>query len=595
MYILALCINNAYFSRPDDESEEKETLSLKAIAKARKQNAQKSKVLPSSFIVNTEKNGSLCTDLEHKLTDLLSIQKHKDIQIFDLNSNLTKLQQKLLVSANYGELLAFELNSEKHVVTEKSQFVSELEAELDSIRKQKLSVSADFERAKSKLIQQSEELSNFRKEFEDKRFQSEKLRFELANKTEELEKCRVQSVTNSSRQTREYITLQLQLSALNKSISTLTHDLDKAFSNIKRVNAELNISKSALSKKQHVTETLLIELAAVRLVSEKSVKNISELVFQLNAKDRVFEEKNDELAAANLVNEEKTQNISRLLDQIAQCKHASEKAKQHVNDTVNSLAKSYDRKLSITSFELSAAKLSNENCLQNMSRLLLQLTKQEQTLEQIQYECNETNQLLVSTQKMYVNNNEIAANCLLKLNDTILELVDSKQKRSKTFALLQTLQQTLSDVKNELNFTKVRESLSNSRQALAENSNLELSRNVTALSQSYTHSEKTIANLSKNVNVLKQSLLSTEKEISLCLISKQTHESINKRIVENYTSIITLLNKQVNISQLQIQTLQYELQFKKIIAENISNYKEEDAREPFSLNDSYLLSKSNKR
>jgi hypothetical protein len=110
LHLLHICF------RPDDELAETEVLSLKAIAKAQRKNAQKSKqinVLPSLFLENATENGSNCKDFESKIANVLLLSQQKDIQILELSSNLTKLQQNFETSSSHCQLITFELNNQK--------------------------------------------------------------------------------------------------------------------------------------------------------------------------------------------------------------------------------------------------------------------------------------------------------------------------------------------------------------------------------------------------------------------------------------------------------------------------------------------------
>ena len=128
--------------------------------------------------------------------------------------------------------------------------------------------------------------------------------------------------------------------------------------------------------------------------------------------------------------------------------------------------------------------------------------------------------------------------------------------------MLNTLQQTLTNVENELNASK------------ASQTHTEFIRNFT---------EKSSIDLQKNVNILKQSLISAEKEISLCLSSKQTSEIFHKKATEEYLSKIKFLNLQLNISDLQILNLQNEIQLNKITADQTKQSFEEESRDTISV------------
>jgi hypothetical protein len=95
LHLLHICF------RSDDELAETEVLSLKAIAKAQRKNVQKSKQingLPSPFFKNASENNSNCKDFESKIANVLSSSQQKDVQILELSSNLTKLQQNFETS-----------------------------------------------------------------------------------------------------------------------------------------------------------------------------------------------------------------------------------------------------------------------------------------------------------------------------------------------------------------------------------------------------------------------------------------------------------------------------------------------------------------
>jgi len=170
----------------------------------------------------------------------------------ELSLNLTKLQQNFETSSSHCQLITFELNNKKNAVLKKTIYAKELETELNSVLAQKLIVSVNLEKTRTDLIQQSNELSRLKKDIEKKQNQSaadstfaESLRSELAVKSKQLEKCQVQSVTNSSKQNREYIALQLQILSANKSCDELSFALQKSETNFAQLKAALTNSQTA--------------------------------------------------------------------------------------------------------------------------------------------------------------------------------------------------------------------------------------------------------------------------------------------------------------------------------------------------------------